>query len=101
MVSIQSLRYLGKRLIFGVFTVWAVTALVFLLMHLAPGSIVDTVLGGGVITDEMRQRIIEQYHLDEPVYVQYLLWAGDLLRGTSASRTRPDSQSRSCSRTDG
>ncbi|WP_435066429.1 ABC transporter permease [Haloplanus sp. C73] len=81
MVSGQTIGYLLKRLGFGVFIVWAVTFLVFVLLHIAPGSPADILLSGGVVTEEMRQTVIEQYNLDEPWYVQYFLWLKDVVTG--------------------
>ncbi|AZH25263.1 ABC transporter permease [Haloplanus aerogenes] len=81
MVSGQTVGYLLKRLGFGVFIVWAVTFLVFALLQLAPGSPADILLSGGVVTEEMRRTVIEQYNLNEPWYVQYGLWLKDILTG--------------------
>jgi len=92
MISSRTVQYLLKRLGFGVFIVWAVTLLVFVLLQISPGSPADVLLSGGVVTEEMRQSVIEQYNLNEPWYVQYFLWlkdvaAGDL--GYSFSQQRP------------
>ncbi len=92
MISERALQYLLKRLGIGVFTVWGVTLLVFLLLHISPGTPADTLLAGGVVTEEMRRTVIEQYHLNEPWYTQYFLWlqgifAGDL--GYSFAKQRP------------
>jgi len=81
MVSGKTVGYLLKRLGFGVFIVWAVTFLVFVLLQLAPGSPADILLSGGVVTEEMRRTVIEQYNLNEPWYVQYGLWLKDILTG--------------------
>ncbi|SDZ84458.1 peptide/nickel transport system permease protein [Haloplanus vescus] len=81
MVSSHALRYLVKRLGVGVFIVWAVTFLVFGLLQIAPGSPADILLAGGVVTEEMRQTVIQQYNLNEPWHVQYLLWLKDVLTG--------------------
>lgn len=92
MISGRTLSYLLKRLGFGVFIVWAVTLLVFVLMQLAPGSPADVLLSGGVVTEEMRRTVIEQYNLNEPWYVQYGLWLSDVLTGDlgySFSQERP------------
>lgn len=81
MVSTRTIGYLLKRLGFGVFIVWAVTFLVFVLLQIAPGSPADILLSGGVVTEEMRRTVIEQYHLNEPWYVQYGLWLKDIVTG--------------------
>lgn len=81
MVSARTVQYLLKRLGFGVFIVWGVTFLVFVLMQVAPGSPADVLLSGGVVTEEMRRTVIEQYNLNEPWYVQYFLWLKDVVTG--------------------
>ena len=74
-------RFLGRRLIRAVLTVWAVGTLVFLLMHALPGDVVlvllDTVGAGSEAADKMREFL----GLDRPLYVQYFDWLGALLRG--------------------
>lgn len=74
-------RFLGRRLIRAVLTVWAVATLVFLLMHALPGDVVlvllDTVGAGSEAADKMREFL----GLDRPLYVQYFDWLGALLRG--------------------
>jgi ABC-type dipeptide/oligopeptide/nickel transport system permease component len=92
MISGRALQYLLKRLGIGVFTVWGVTLFVFLLMHISPGTPADTLLAGGVVTEEMRRTVVQQYHLNEPWYTQYFLWlqgifSGDL--GYSFAKQRP------------
>lgn len=92
MISARLIQYLIKRLGFGVFIVWAVTFIVFVLMHIAPGSAADLLLSGGVVTEEMRQTVIQQYNLDKPWYTQYFLWLKDVLTGDlgySFSQQRP------------
>lgn len=81
MVSGHTIGYVLKRLGFGAAIVWAVTLLVFVLLHIAPGSPADILLSGGVVTEEMRQTVIEQYNLDEPWYIQYFLWLKDVVTG--------------------
>ena len=74
-------RFLGRRLIRAILTVWAVATLVFLLMHALPGDVVlvllDTVGAGSPAADKMREFL----GLDRPLHVQYLDWLGDILRG--------------------
>ncbi|MFB6080038.1 MAG: ABC transporter permease [Haloferacaceae archaeon] len=92
MASARTTQYLLKRLAFGVFIVWGVTFLVFVLMQIAPGSPADVLLSGGVITPQMRRTVIQQYNLNKPWYVQYFLWLKDVLTGDlgySFSHQRP------------
>jgi len=74
-------RFLGRRLLRAILTVWAVATLVFLLMHALPGDVVlvllDTVGAGSPAADKMREFL----GLDRPLHVQYFDWLGDILRG--------------------
>jgi len=74
-------RFLGRRLIRAILTVWAVATLVFLMMHALPGDVVlvllDTVGAGSPAADKMREFL----WLDRPLHVQYFDWLGDIIRG--------------------
>jgi len=73
-----------RRLATATVTLLLVTLLVFGLIHLAPGE----PLGQGPEAEGLRQigeraraELRAQYHLDEPLPRQYMLWLSDLLRG--------------------
>ena len=66
----------------GLLLVLAVTSfLIFGLMYLAPGSPLSFVLGPRGGTAEQIAKVTAQYHLDDPFFVRYFAWIGDLLRG--------------------
>jgi peptide/nickel transport system permease protein len=49
----------------------------FAVIHLAPGSPVDSLTTlDPKVSFEAREKLIEQYGLDKPIYIQYLSWAG-------------------------
>jgi len=52
----------------------------FSLMHLAPGDPARTIAGEHA-SQQTINRIREKYGLDKPVYVQYGIWLGNVLRG--------------------
>lgn len=54
---------------------------VFGLMYLAPGSPLSFVLGPRGGTPEQIARVTEQYHLDDPFFVRYFAWLGDIVQG--------------------
>lgn len=63
------LRYILKRLLIMVITVWIIVTLTFILMVSLPGS----PLNGEQTTNETVQANLEAYYnLDKPYYVQYL-----------------------------
>src|SRR5262252_256373 len=69
-----------RRLLYAVPVLLGVSMLVFALIHLAPGDVVDILVPPEVpkaIADSLRQR----FRLDEPLYMQYLAWLGRLLVG--------------------
>ncbi len=61
-------------------TALGVSLLVFLLMHLIPGTVVDQIIGTEAhVSDEGRQTIRAFFGLDQPLHVQYLRWVGGML----------------------
>ncbi|WP_327417318.1 ABC transporter permease [Streptomyces sp. NBC_01233] len=74
-------RYLVGRLL-GLVTVLFVTSLVvFGSIHLAPGDPVSFLLHGRPATPEAVAALRAQYHLNDPLPVQYVKWLGGVLRG--------------------
>src|ERR1051325_3102528 len=72
--------YIARRLLYAVPILLGVSMLVFALIHLAPGDVVDLLVPPEVpreVADALRRR----FALDEPVYIQYLAWLGRLLVG--------------------
>ncbi|MBQ3391667.1 MAG: ABC transporter permease, partial [Clostridia bacterium] len=63
-------KYIAKRLLFGLLTLFALATITFFMMHMIPGS----PFAGEMrqISDVIRDRLIAQYDLDKPIYVQYL-----------------------------
>ncbi|MCQ8835594.1 ABC transporter permease [Streptomyces malaysiensis] len=65
---------------------------VFSLVYLAPGDAVDALLGGKSSTPELVASLKEEYHLNEPFFTQYWIWARDALHfdfGASTQTTLP------------
>lgn len=73
-------RYLLKRAGLSLLSVYAVATILFLLTHLSPGD-PSTVVVSPTMTAEARQRIIEQYGLNDPLHVQYVKYITSLLTG--------------------
>jgi ABC-type dipeptide/oligopeptide/nickel transport system permease component len=74
------LRFTAGRLATGLLTLLGVSVLVFLSLHLAPGDPAAIIAGPQAGEDELRL-IRQQFRLDDPVPIQYLNWAGRVLRG--------------------
>src|SRR6266851_3316658 len=56
------------------------SAIVFILIHLAPGDPIDALMGV-YASPEARQALREKYGLNDPLVVQYLRWLGLVLQG--------------------
>jgi oligopeptide transport system permease protein len=72
------LRYAISRLLGAIPTILVIITLAFLLLHAAPGGPFDS---QKKIPPEIKQNIERKYHLDEPLYQQYLRYLGGILQG--------------------
>lgn len=69
------LVYLLKKIPEMLVTLFGITLISFLIIHLAPGKPTDILTElNPKITPEARERLEKLYHLDKPVMVQYWLW---------------------------
>jgi peptide/nickel transport system permease protein len=76
------MRYLARRAVWTVIALLGVSVLIFLLVRLLPGNIVDIIAGTeGQLGREQRAAILREFGLDKPLLVQYLLWLGNMLQG--------------------
>ena len=72
------IRFLAKRLIWMVFTLWVVFTISFFLMRSVPGGPFDS---ERPISDQVRAAWDAKYNLDQPMYMQYLEHLGNTARG--------------------
>jgi peptide/nickel transport system permease protein len=79
------LAFLGRSAIQKFITLFFVSVISFLIIHLAPGepSQIDPL--NPKFTQEVLERFRREFHLDKPLYVQYLYFYRDLLTGKSMS----------------
>lgn len=68
------LRYVGRRVLQMIPVFFGATLLLYALVFLMPGDPVEALGGDRGLTDAMRARIMEEYNLDKPFIVQYLLY---------------------------
>ncbi|MEW6587307.1 MAG: ABC transporter permease [Nitrospirota bacterium] len=69
------IQYVVKRLFEMAPTLFGITLISFLVLHLAPGKPTDVLTDfNPKITPEARERLEKMYSLDKPVIVQYGLW---------------------------
>jgi oligopeptide transport system permease protein len=72
------LRYTLHRLLGAIPTLLLIATLAFALLHAAPGGPFDT---DKLMLPEIQKSIESQYHLDEPIWRQYLRYLGNLAHG--------------------
>ncbi|MBR9982727.1 MAG: ABC transporter permease [Desulfatitalea sp.] len=79
------LAFLGRSLIQKIITLFFVSVVSFLIIHLAPGepSQIDPL--NPKFTPEMVERMRQEFHLDRPMHVQYALFYRDLFSGRIVS----------------
>jgi peptide/nickel transport system permease protein len=75
-------RYLVVRLYSMAITLLGLTVLVFLMLHLIPGTVVEQMIGAdAMVSQQMVDQLKRFFGLDQPWWVQYGRWLGQLLRG--------------------
>ena len=78
--------YTVRRLITMVPTLIAISVIIFVIIQLPPGDYLSTYVAelaaqGEGVNDERIAYLREKYGLDQPLWRQYLMWAGGLLQG--------------------
>lgn len=76
--------YVARRLVFGALTIVGVSIMVFVVMRILPGDPLVAIFGAeGMtkLTDEQRAHYMDELGLSDPLWVQYLNWIRDILRG--------------------
>ena len=84
-------QYILKRLLLAIPTLIGVSLIVFFMVRLIPGDIVEQIAGDSPPTPEFRAQIEKELGLDKPAIQQYFIWLGDVatldfgrpLRGSS------------------
>ncbi len=75
-------RYLFVRLYSMALTLVGLTVLVFLMLRLIPGTVVEQMIGAdAIVSPAMVAELKRFFGLDKPWYVQYLRWLGELAQG--------------------
>jgi len=72
--------FIGRRLIYSVGVLLGLSILIFVIGRVVPGDPVRLALGARA-PDEVVDRVRQEMHLDEPIYVQYGIWIKNVLRG--------------------
>lgn len=80
-------RYILKRLLYVIPTMWIISILVFITIQLPPGDYVTEMLedmrnmqtGGATWSPEFQEAMRERYGLNEPMHVQYGKWISNIM----------------------
>lgn len=79
------LKYLIRRLLLAVVTIFGVTVVIFVAMRVLPGDPLAMIYGEGqgiyVLTDAEVAAVKQSLGLDKPLYQQYLGWMADVASG--------------------
>jgi peptide/nickel transport system permease protein len=82
-------RYILRRIIMLIPTLIGMSILIFLMLRLLPGDIVDIIAGPDAQADSAsRAKLREAMGLSDPLWEQYFRWIWDLLRGDAGTSMR-------------
>lgn len=75
-------QYALRRVLLAIPTVIGLTVIVFLMIRLLPGDVIDAMAGTEVALDPARrQAMLQELGLEDPLYMQYGRWIGELFSG--------------------
>ncbi len=82
-------KYLLRRFLLLIPTLVGMSLLIFLMLRLLPGDVVDIMLGGDQQADSASKAAVRKsLGLSDPLPVQYVRWVGHLLRGDLGTSLR-------------
>lgn len=73
----KTLKYILKRIILAVFTVWVVITVTFFIMHAVPGG---PFVGEKAVSPAVQKAMEAKYGLDKPLFEQYLTYLTDVIQ---------------------
>jgi peptide/nickel transport system permease protein len=79
------LSFIGRSVVQKTITLFFVSIVSFLIIHLAPGKPSQVNPLNPKFTPELLERFQKEFHLDKPLYVQYIYFYRDLFTGTTVS----------------
>jgi peptide/nickel transport system permease protein len=83
--------YLLQRFITALLTLFGMSAVIFVLLRLAPGNIVDILFAtAGFVNPAAKQEIARELGLDQPIPIQYGRWLKQIVRGELGKSYRYD-----------
>lgn len=90
-------RFIARRLLLAMFTVWVISVLAFLMIQLPPGDYVSSYIAriadsGTGNSPAVTAKLRADFGLDRPLHVQYFKWITQIIQGdlgVSLSLNRP------------
>src|SRR6202165_2382884 len=80
--SSQVFAYIVRRLVLMLVTLFGISVIIFVLLRVVPGNIVDILFDAAGFVDPADKANLErELGLDQSIVLQYLHWIGGLLRG--------------------
>jgi peptide/nickel transport system permease protein len=83
--------YILRRLLLAVPTLIGASLVIFFMVRLIPGGVVQQIAGDNPLDQGEKARIEKDLGLDRPAYEQYFAWAGGTLRFDFGKSLRDDS----------
>lgn len=74
-------KYIGKRIFIMILTLFVVSFMIFFLIRVAGVDPITVMTGEKRSSEEQRQQLREDFHLDEPLIVQYGIWIKGAVTG--------------------
>ena len=82
-------QYIIRRFLLAIPTILGITILIFLVLRVLPGDPLEQIyseeMGLMVLTDAQLAYARKSLGLDKPLYVQYIVWTGEVVRGEFGS----------------
>src|SRR5437870_1785262 len=83
--------YVAQRLGIAILTLVGMSIVIFTLLRLAPGDIVDILFStAGYVNESEKQAILKELGMDRPYWIQYLDWMRQILTGDLGKSYRYD-----------
>lgn len=74
------IRYIVRRLLYGLITIWIISVVIFSVIHMLPGDPIQLMFGK--TPNPERIAIVRSFYgLDKPLISQYGLWLTNIVRG--------------------
>lgn len=74
-------RYIRRRILTGILCIFVALCINFIIIHAAPGNPIRLLVGKDNPDPQLIAQLTQKYGLDQPKYVQFIKYVGNLLKG--------------------